>query len=192
MTKFGFWEIKKNVVHRWKSKNILAFKAVNNLNQLDRPWQWNMLLYFPSTKSNFSVSCYSYDIICKIAKEFAETFLFKELILFFWTASYHHWAFCLPSHFVLKLSRQSKEVVKSCLQINSVSEKIFFYKFILFYLFIFGCVGSSLLPAGFSLVATSGDYSSLRCTGFSLQWLLLLQSTGSRHVGFSSCGTRAQ
>ena len=43
-----------------------------------------------------------------------------------------------------------------------------------------------------SLVAASGDYSSLRCMGFSLQWLLLLQSMGSRHVGFSSCGTGAQ
>ena len=31
----------------------------------------------------------------------------------------------------------------------------------------------------------------LRCAGFSLQWLLLLQSTGSRHMGFSSCGSRA-
>ena len=42
-----------------------------------------------------------------------------------------------------------------------------------------------------SLVAVSGDYSSLRCTGFSLQWFLLLQSTGSRHTGFSSCGSWA-
>ena len=40
-----------------------------------------------------------------------------------------------------------------------------------------------MLCAGLSLVAASGGYSSLRCTGFSLQWLLLLQSTGSRHVG---------
>ena len=48
---------------------------------------------------------------------------------------------------------------------------IFFNKFI--YLFIFGCVGSSLLPAGFSLVAASGGYSLLRCAGFSLQWLLI-------------------
>ena len=31
-------------------------------------------------------------------------------------------------------------------------------------------------------------YSSLWCTGFSLQWLLLLRSTGSRQAGFSSCG----
>ena len=45
---------------------------------------------------------------------------------------------------------------------------------------------------GLSLVAASGGYSSLQCVGFSLRWLLLLWSTGSRRVGFSSCGTRAQ
>ena len=45
---------------------------------------------------------------------------------------------------------------------------------------------------GLSLVAASGGYSSLWCAGFSLPWLLLLRSTGSRCVGFSSCGTRAQ
>ena len=33
---------------------------------------------------------------------------------------------------------------------------------------------------GYSLVAVSRGYSSLQCTGFSLQWLLLLRSTGSR------------
>ena len=43
-----------------------------------------------------------------------------------------------------------------------------------------------------SLVVASGGYSSLRCMGFSSQWLLLLQGMGSRPVGFSSCGTRAQ
>ena len=37
----------------------------------------------------------------------------------------------------------------------------------------FGCVGSVLLRAGFSLVAVSGGYSLLRCVGFSLRWLLL-------------------
>ena len=64
---------------------------------------------------------------------------------------------------------------------------------------------------GLSLVASSGGYSSLRCTGFSLRWLLLLRSTGSRRAGsvvvahgvsscgscavehrLSSCGARAQ
>ena len=45
---------------------------------------------------------------------------------------------------------------------------------------------------GLSLVAASEGYSSLRCAGFSLRWLLLLRSTGSRHVGFSSCSMWAQ
>ena len=45
---------------------------------------------------------------------------------------------------------------------------------------------------GLSLAAASGVYSSLRCAGFVLRWLLLLQSTISRRAGFSSCGTRAQ
>ena len=45
---------------------------------------------------------------------------------------------------------------------------------------------------GLSLVAASGGYSLLWCAGFSLQWLLLLQSTGSRCTGFSSCVRWAQ
>ena len=64
--------------------------------------------------------------------------------------------------------------------------------FCLFVLFIFGGIGSSLLRVGFSLVVESGGYSLLQCMGFSLWQLLLLQSTGSRHAGFSSCGTQAQ
>ena len=50
----------------------------------------------------------------------------------------------------------------------------FFNKFIYLFVFIFGHIGSSL-----------------RCAGFSLRWLLLLRSTGSRREGFSSCGARA-
>ena len=50
----------------------------------------------------------------------------------------------------------------------------------------------SVAVRGLSLVAASGGYSWLQCAGFSLRWLLLLQSTGSRRVVFSSCGTRAQ
>ena len=44
---------------------------------------------------------------------------------------------------------------------------------------------------GLSLVVASGGYSSLWCTDFSLWWLLLLWSTGSRCVGFSSYSLRA-
>ena len=45
---------------------------------------------------------------------------------------------------------------------------------------------------GLSLVAVSGGYFLLRYVGFSLQWLLLLRSTGSRCAGFSSCGSWAK
>ena len=44
---------------------------------------------------------------------------------------------------------------------------------------------------GLSLVAESGGYSSSRGVGFSLRWLLLLRSMGSRHADFSSCGSKA-
>ena len=51
-------------------------------------------------------------------------------------------------------------------------------KYIFLHLFIFGCAGSSFLW--------------LWCVGFSSRWVLLLQSTGSRHVGFSSFGMWAR
>ena len=44
----------------------------------------------------------------------------------------------------------------------------------------------------FSLLAVSGGFSSLHCSGFSLQWLLLWQRAGSGAWGFSSCGMWAQ
>ena len=44
----------------------------------------------------------------------------------------------------------------------------------LFFFFFPGHTGSLLL----SLIVVSGDDSWLRCLGFLLQWLLLLQSTG--------------
>ena len=73
--------------------------------------------------------------------------------------------------------------------------RVFFKKLIYF---IFGCVGSSLLHVGFSLVAASRDYSSLRCAVFSLRWLLVLgaRALGARASvvvahGLSSCGSWA-
>ena len=52
-----------------------------------------------------------------------------------------------------------------------------------FHLFISGCTGSSLGPSGFL---------QLQCAGFLTPRLLLLQSTGSRPVGFGSCSMWAQ
>ena len=63
--------------------------------------------------------------------------------------------------------------------------------FQIFYLFIYlyFCVCWVFVAVrGLSLVAVSRGYYSLRCVGFSLWWLLLLQSMGSRSTGFSSCG----
>ena len=56
-------------------------------------------------------------------------------------------------------------------------ELFIFLEFI--YLFIFGCVWVFVAARGLSLVMVSGGYFSLQCTGFSLQWLLLLWSMGS-------------
>ena len=66
---------------------------------------------------------------------------------------------------------------------------LFFYKFIYFIYFWLHWV--FIAVCRLSLVAVSGGYSSSRCTGFSLWWLLLLRSRGSRHAGFSSCGAQA-
>ena len=63
--------------------------------------------------------------------------------------------------------------------------------FFLFNLFYFWLCWVFVTVRGRSLAAASGGYSLLWCAGFSLWWLLLLRSTGSRRVGFSSCGTWA-
>ena len=63
-------------------------------------------------------------------------------------------------------------------------KKIIYFIFVYFWLRWVFAAGR-----GLSLVAASRSYSSLQCTGFSLQWLLLSWSTGSRRAGFSSCGS---
>ena len=69
-----------------------------------------------------------------------------------------------------------------------------FFKKVCLFICLFVCLWLSWVSVaarGLSLVAASGGYSLLQCTGFSQRWLLLLQNAGSRRVGFSSCGTRA-
>ena len=60
-----------------------------------------------------------------------------------------------------------------------------------FFFKISGCIGSSLLHAGFLELQQAGAALYLQCTGFSLQRLPLLQSMGSRSRGFRSSGTGA-
>ena len=62
---------------------------------------------------------------------------------------------------------------------------------VFFKLFIFGCAVSSLFWELFSSCGEQGLLFLLQCTGFSLQWLLLLRSSGSRFTGFSSGGSQA-
>ena len=64
---------------------------------------------------------------------------------------------------------------------------VMIFKKHIIYVFIFGCAGSSLLHVLFFSSGHLGLLSS--CSeAFSRQWLLLLQSMGSRAQGFSSCG----
>ena len=83
-----------------------------------------------------------------------------------------------------------------CWEANAQTQKakgFFSFLFLKFILFIyFGLHWVFVAARGLSPVAARGGYSALQCVGFSLRWLLLLHSTGSRCAGFSSCVTRAQ
>ena len=77
-----------------------------------------------------------------------------------------------------------------CLAVVSNFSTCFFFKFFVFIIY-FWLRWLFVAAHGLSLVATSGGYPSLQCMGFSLRWLFLLWSTGSRRTGFSGCGSRA-
>ena len=62
----------------------------------------------------------------------------------------------------------------------------FFNKFIYLFIYFWLC-WVFVAVRGLPLVAVSGSYSSC-----GVRWLLLLWSTDSRHVGFSSCSMWAQ
>ena len=66
-------------------------------------------------------------------------------------------------------------------QVCTISLNFFFFFFNKF-IFLWLC-WVFVSVRGLSLVAASGGYSSSRCAGFSLSWLLLLRSTGSRCAG---------
>ena len=61
----------------------------------------------------------------------------------------------------------------------------FFLQFVAFcfiYFLFLAALGLFCCTRAFSSCSEQG-YSSLQCAGFSLRWLLLLRSTGSRHAG---------
>ena len=79
--------------------------------------------------------------------------------------------------FNLKSNKQ-----KQNFKIKRLSAPVIFF-LIFIYLFIYGCVGSSLLCEGFLQLRRTGGHSSSRCAGLSLSRPLLLRSTGSRRAG---------
>ena len=81
-------------------------------------------------------------------------------------------------------------IIFVCLSLTLLFKKNFFL--FLYFVYFLGLYWTFVAVRALSLVVVSGGYSSLWCTGFSLQWLLLLQSTGSRCMGFSSYSTWAQ
>ena len=62
--------------------------------------------------------------------------------------------------------------------------------FVLFCLFL-AALGLRCCTRAFSSCGEQGLLFVAVHVGFSLWWLLLLQSTGCRHVGFRFCGMRA-
>ena len=102
-----------------------------------------------------------------------------------------------------KLGSAHSDPIKRRINVLEVFYYYYYYstlEFFVFYfiLFYFWLCWVFVAARRLSLVVASGGYSSLRCMGFSLQWLLLLRSTGSRHVSsvvvareLSSCSSRA-
>ena len=91
------------------------------------------------------------------------------------------WVFSMmnnSSFLILPLCMTSPSPIL-CLERSLDDHSFFFFSFIL-WVFI--------AAHGLSLAVAKGSYSSLSRAGFSSQCFLLLQSTGSRHTGFSSCG----
>ena len=119
------------------------------------------------------------------------------------------WIFwCIPSFQNLIFGKHLLGIILFTFLLKSTSFNIFYnmyfdniwnrqeyfdnYFLNLFILFIYFWLRWVFIAAhGLSLAVAIGGYSSLRCAGFSLQWFVLLQSTGSRRAGFSSCGMRA-
>ena len=102
----------------------------------------------------------------------------------------YHMGFLISLHPRLAPARNFSSI--SSFFFLNVSVAILFLFIYLFIYYFFWLRWVFVATRGLSLVVVSGGYSSLPCAGSSLPWLLLLQSTGSRHAGFSSCGTRAQ
>ena len=66
-----------------------------------------------------------------------------------------------------------------------------FFNNLLIFIYLFYCLESLWLCEDFLQLWRVGAILQLQCIGFLFQWLLLLQSTDSRCMGFSSCSMQA-
>ena len=120
-------------------------------------------------------------------------FSYSHKLLVMYTQLYNDSSFflyCLSLTYFVALTQKCQKCIYLFLYCHPIY--IYIYIFFFFFFFFFWLCWIFVAAHGLSVVALSEGYSSLRCAGFSLQWLLLLRSTGFRRVGFSSCGTRAQ
>ena len=92
--------------------------------------------------------------------------------------------YCSSCSGILQVSYCLSFVLTFSFYFYSIKKNYFFIYFWLLLVFV--------AARRLSLVVANRCYSLFGCTGFSLQWLLLLQSTSSRNKGFSSCSTWAQ
>ena len=102
--------------------------------------------------------------------------------------------FSLISHFYPNVQRNNIKVFRLYLWVflHKSPFILFFFFFSFFLNLFFGLHWVFVAVRRLPLVVASRGYSSLRCAGFSLRWLLLLRSMVSRHTGFSSCSMWAQ
>ena len=134
--------------------------------------RFSMVTHFPQADEWFSwlVIVFIVQVTQNVSDDVTVRFLFSCL------------KFYLKGHLKVHLKKKSP--------LNLTQQVLFFKKkinlFIHFWLrWVFAAA------RGLSLDAESQGYSSLRCVGFSLRWLLLLRSTGCRRASLSSCGARA-
>ena len=73
---------------------------------------------------------------------------------------------------------------------NKINLQQIFFKYFFQFIYLFVCF-LFLAVLGLRCCALAFSSCSKQCTGFSLSWPLPPQSTGSRHTGFSCCGSRA-
>ena len=74
-------------------------------------------------------------------------------------------------------------MVSACVQRST----LFFRNLLLF----LAMLGLRCYSWAFSSWQQAGITLCLWCAGFSLRWLLMLQTMGSRHVAFNGCGAQA-